>query len=268
MNRRSAFTLIELLVVVAIIAMLISILLPSLGQAREVARRAVCGANLHQWGTACLNYAASYRGYLPKGFRHWSANVPRLQFISAPEDGDVAANGGNPFDANRYGVPWSQFVKFGLTEDLADCPSATWLEKPRFSYIPDTWGRFLHMDYMYAVGAVDAPVNGDPIVNAINQPPQSVHFGHSGTGQSVLGGDVVYWGGGLAYAWGDWYSINHPNASNPYLPAFQNVLFADGHAEGITEWPNPLENDLGGENYSFKQGFQGSFYYWQGTGDR
>ena len=59
------FTLIELLVVVAIIALLVSILLPSLRQARELARRAVCQANLHHVGSAVQMYATENVGWSP-----------------------------------------------------------------------------------------------------------------------------------------------------------------------------------------------------------
>ncbi len=56
MRRAKGFTLIELLVVIAIIALLVSILLPSLQRARELAKRAVCGANLHGVGRALALY--------------------------------------------------------------------------------------------------------------------------------------------------------------------------------------------------------------------
>lgn len=59
------FTLIELLVVVAIIALLISILLPSLSQARELAKQAVCTSNLRQVGVAGMYYTHDYQVYPP-----------------------------------------------------------------------------------------------------------------------------------------------------------------------------------------------------------
>jgi prepilin-type N-terminal cleavage/methylation domain-containing protein len=57
-KRVFGFTLIELLVVVAIIALLISILLPSLSRARELSKRLVCGSNESGMGKACKIYAS------------------------------------------------------------------------------------------------------------------------------------------------------------------------------------------------------------------
>lgn len=62
---RGAFTLIELLVVVAIIAILMAVLLPSLSHAREQAKRAACASNLRQIGNGLAIYGNEYNNWLP-----------------------------------------------------------------------------------------------------------------------------------------------------------------------------------------------------------
>jgi prepilin-type N-terminal cleavage/methylation domain-containing protein len=91
------FTLIEVLVVVAIIALLIAILLPSLQRARKCARSTVCLANLRSIGTGMKMYQGDFRGWLPVGpadkISYWDSTTPPYLF-------DSPGPGRKPF-------PWS-----------------------------------------------------------------------------------------------------------------------------------------------------------------
>lgn len=71
------FTLLELLIVVAIIGILLSILLPSLGKARLKARRAVCLSNLSQLNIATNSYSVNNNGHLEVSSKgtNWSGSA-------------------------------------------------------------------------------------------------------------------------------------------------------------------------------------------------
>jgi len=101
MRKRCGFTLIELLVVVAIIALLIGILVPAIGRARELAKGTRCLANLSGIGKGLLMYSdlndgfvipsynmppGTYQGTAGQVFDGWPAILER--------DGVVAASGG------------------------------------------------------------------------------------------------------------------------------------------------------------------------------
>jgi len=89
---RQAFTLIELLVVVAILALLISILLPSLNSARKSGRATVCASNLSQVGKAMATYLAENRGVYPPSYVYasdWSGTWDPLDQPTDPEYGYV-----------------------------------------------------------------------------------------------------------------------------------------------------------------------------------
>ena len=75
-RRARGFTLVELLVVIGIIALLISILLPSLNQARRSAKKVVCLSNVRQVFTGYNFYANDNRDAMPIGYHTYNYTGP------------------------------------------------------------------------------------------------------------------------------------------------------------------------------------------------
>jgi prepilin-type N-terminal cleavage/methylation domain-containing protein len=119
MKRKNAFTLVELLVVIAIIALLLAILMPSLGRAKKQGQSVVCGVHLKQWGTVWMMYAQDYNG---KFFRGMTGK-------------------GDTLDDWWFSKLW----KYAKTEQMRFCPVAKKYSPTSTKYIGGTfeaWGPF------------------------------------------------------------------------------------------------------------------------------
>jgi len=99
LRQPGAFTLVELLVVIGIIALLISILMPALSQAKERANRIKCASNLRQIGQGLLLYAGDNKGVYPRtptsggtGFTCFTGATATDPFgTGGPQANDVSA---------------------------------------------------------------------------------------------------------------------------------------------------------------------------------
>ncbi len=132
---RKAFTLIELLVVVAIIALLISVLLPALNQARDAARATVCTVNSRSMMTALIAYQQENAGRTPGlsgwhpvnlyGWGHeyvWYVAMAGYVGLESIADHPKTNGPGGQFDAYVQSLAERGRVR----QSLMFCPSVQW----------------------------------------------------------------------------------------------------------------------------------------------
>ena len=149
-EKRGAFTLVELLVVVAIIALLVSILLPPLGKAKEQAKIVICLLNLKGLGLGFAQYAAENNDWYPPG-SGWGGDPPIWDFsmvkyyenkglLHCPADNLERTYGSNPQEhyprsyAINIDVTWMGPSVYGKNYDppyngRANFPWPGWVHK-------------------------------------------------------------------------------------------------------------------------------------------
>jgi prepilin-type N-terminal cleavage/methylation domain-containing protein len=126
------FTLIELLVVISIIALLISILLPVLSNARAAARRTQCGTNLHQIARGVHTYATDSDNFLPG--TGYEIGQPFHTFIVYDPIHDDAS--GTMLPITLALLYENDYID---SPEVFYCPSAEYFQHQRQHY-PDPWG--------------------------------------------------------------------------------------------------------------------------------
>ncbi len=255
--RRRGFTLIEVLVVVAIIALLISILLPSLNRAREQSRAAVCLANLHQCGTGFGMYSQDDKGHLPmRGGYNYNIKETQQYHLKGGGNKRTAVNFGALYGrytgkegkfyycpANMqqsYGHPQNGWVTF-----FAERPSdPNW---PRSSV---TWGGYGYAAPIYPGNSpLEDPVIRGTLAGAAPTDPDKAPGAWRQATQPKAHSPDVPWG-----SYGQWLLDEYAAGRQPYIGklqalmtdqligqlvhmkgAGQNVLYTDYHAKWVND---------------------------------
>jgi len=272
--------------VIAIIALLVTILMPSLSRAKDLARRAVCASNLRTIGLAGQQFAAEQDGYVPAAF-HWDQWFSRVMpVVRLGASGLDGVAGGYPAEPSGYsptpmgefdditdmynhntgpgwrrcGTSWDTYREYGLVRRALDCPSDD--DVPEAS--PGYRGTWLTADYLL-VGGVVAKGNtyfvgqGDgndwdekdlcPWTKDDRIPRPIVNLSDDRPSDLILGADVI-----RDDQW------NH-DGDDPDLPGYQNILWGDGHMGSRPD--GYYQDPLDASNHSFA-GYLGSrdLFYW------
>jgi prepilin-type processing-associated H-X9-DG protein/prepilin-type N-terminal cleavage/methylation domain-containing protein len=262
-ERGKGFTMVELLVVIGVIAILIALLLPALGVARQQGQSVYCQNNLRQLVTASLAYAQDWGGYWPPGsvdilgpnLNRWcgtrtsqyapfnfsgSCLLPYLKFsaiIACPSFDPAITSGPYAFEAAAGGYGYNTYY-LGSSTDIASLQTTT--------MSTTQWNK--------TVGNVPAKLN------MVQYPSAKIAFADAAMGQT----------GNLLID----YPFLEPPLEIEYWPpptweagspsihfrhrGYANIAWADGHVTSEKfEWTYSAANAYGADNNLLQLGYFG-----------
>ncbi len=289
----NGFTLVELLVVISLMALLIALLLPALGKARETARRVICATQLRGLAMAANIFAGDQRGYLAAGAHHttqgltydpdwitdaWQPTRP-IRNTGAYGEFDLYRHPQSNITAPAWrwaGTGYTTFTQYGVDLKMLDCPTTE--AKPIVKNSGGVnVGLHVETDYLYIAGylpsykaeanaqqvpggaaVADANWNYPPTWHnpAMGPPAMSLEKDRTAPSESVIAADLVSVKikNGVAGP----HVINHI-ASDPERPDYQNVAHGDGSVNhlGNSDYGGVLEVN----NFGLVPGAN-MYYYW------
>ena len=246
MKRKRGFTLVELLIVVSIIALLVTLVLPTLGRARFLARRAVCAANLNSAAKGLNLYTGEFEGKFPTC--GYGPHTSRFDVIGASIDrwlDSADSNSRNLFLAVRQ--PTAGQGEAFISPDMLVCPSTDAVpadvasrgdNKPYYDFNVGTKDNYKSkLSYSYHL-QFRKRINGPKGYPLVQSSPSDMALLADKNPNVVYPGETV--NGGVKAKKID--IAENPNSPN-HEHEGQNVAYKDGRVEWQTVPTAGVEND-------------------------
>ena len=221
---RRRFTLIELLVVVAIIAVLAAMLLPALSAAREKAKRTVCTSNLKQFWMGLEDYADAWDGTYPYhgyagAYLHLMARKAEIRkdylannaVIMYCPSAKMTDNHANPYKHNLLDAYGDNYFGYAYWGGLG---GSTNLSAQPHGWATGSTTYTPTLTRSHALSRRNLELRPLIMDNAGYYGSESRLRQEQASRKAMPGN-------------------NHLLNGNPYASAWENIVFADGHAEGI-----------------------------------
>lgn len=227
------FTLVELLVVIGIIAVLVGILLPALGRARNTARQVKCLSNLRQLGMAELAYTTDNEGEFPGSSPIGSTAAEDWIYWQQYRIAQIASSSLAHYlnvttaDAPVLICPSDDISYRAVTNDAANGPY-------HFSYVMNVWmssnSNFSAMGTARRCDRVTQVVNPSEKIMMFEEDQATIDDGNGG----IWTGSYVNL---LALRHEPWKKLEADVSTDanpvPNPSARGNVVFCDGHADAV-----------------------------------